>query len=393
MPIITGSTPGTAPLLQATTTATEVVNKAAQEVRNVLDPTNGADQAILIDYVNRIQLQMNRASRWAYLLSDVFYFITQRGQTDYYIGVEGQSEAGEVDTLLNLNDVDYISRNSVFDVTHAVQLQKLDEKPYATSISLRDAQFRPGIPAVWRNDLLRPDVVQLFPVPDNQNDYQPVPASPYVFYTPGGSLANRTYYSVYTFTDNFGNEGTASQREARSDVAAGNVAVFKSPQLPYNIDGTGSSYTGYNVYASSTSTQWKKQNPSPINIGTDWTEATTGLISGATPPTTSALLRMDGYLIGFRYIRQRQILTELGSICQIPDVYKDVLCAGVTWLACQYLRLYQESSQWFQIYQAGIRDMIRDRNAGPRENDFVRPDTASLGIGNYTPYDDTFGEV
>ena len=96
------------------------------------------------------------------------------------------------------------------------------------------------------------------------------------------------------------------------------------------------------------------------------------------------------YIIGFRYYRQRQIVTSLADVVQIPDVYKDILIAGVNWLGTRYLRLHQESSMWQAEFMDGLRQMIKDRNLIPRENDFVRPDVTTIGIGSQVPYIDIF---
>lgn len=391
MPVMLGITPPFAPIQSATTTAEEIVNRAGQEVRNVLDPANANDQVIFLDYINRIQLQMLRASRWQFQWSDVIYFSTERGQTDYYIGPVGQALPGQVDTLLDLNDVDFILRNSVFDITNNRTLFKKDERPYSSALSFQDGQFRTGRPLAWRNDLLQPNVIQLYPASDNQNSYRPVPQTPYVSQSASATvLADRTYFTVVTLLDSFGNESVPCAREAWTKVEAGNVITVHSPFLPYNITSSDASYTQWNVYGGTVSGSWVKQNASPINIATDWTEPDAGLISGAAPPTVNNLIPMDGYLIGFRYFQQRQIVEELETVVQIPDVYKDIFCAGVTFLCCQYLRLHEDAARWYAQYKDGIRDMIRDRNSGPREQDYISPDNTTVGMGASINYTDPF---
>src|SRR5439155_8548740 len=66
--------------------------------------------------------------------------------------------------------------------------------------------------------------------------------------------------------------------EQTFSVTAGNVLVIPSP--PAQID-----LTGYNVYISTTSGAETRQNPVPIPIGTSFTLPTSGLITGAAPPT------------------------------------------------------------------------------------------------------------
>jgi hypothetical protein len=101
---------------------------------------------------------------------------------------------------------------------------------------------------------------------------------------------------------------------------------------------------------------------------------------------------MDGYIITFRYYKQRQVVSDPSMVLQIPDIYKDIMVAGVNWLATRYLRLHQEAQMWQMEFNDGIRQMIRDKNLTPRENDYVQPDKAGLGIGAGVPYQDFFGD-
>jgi hypothetical protein len=99
---------------------------------------------------------------------------------------------------------------------------------------------------------------------------------------------------------------------------------------------------------------------------------------------------MDGYLIRFRYYRSRQVVQNLTDTLQVPDVYKDIMCAGVNWFACQYLRIKDEAQLWLAIFKDGVREVIKDQNLQPKSNDYIVPDPASIGIGNNAPYSDTF---
>jgi hypothetical protein len=400
MPVISGVSPGYAPLLYTSTTAQDVINDTSQDVRSVLDATSVNDQTILLDFVSRIQLQILRASRWTFLLSDFIYFITVREQTKYYFGPAGQAPPGAVDTLLNLNDVDYINRSSVIDISNVNWLEKMDVPPYAQTLSFRDAQFRPGKPETWRNDLLNPSVIEVYPAPDNQNNWQPQPEAPYLSPVPGGALSLRTYAVMTTFVDSEGLESTPCDREGILTIPSAKLLKVHSPRLPQNVTSQGVAYNQYNVYAIATTNASVEnggellQNASPIPIGIDWTEPTSGLLTNtAAPPSLNNITPMDGYIIGFRYFQQRQTVTSLATVLQVPDVYEDVIVAGVNWMAFQYLRLAQEAQMWQMIYMNGIRDMIRDRNAGPRENDYIHPDDAGLGIGQFVPYIDIFDYI
>ena len=384
----------TTPVQTASTTVQAILNATSQDVRQQL-ASSGNDGSILFDYVNRIQLWMLRSSRWDFLLNlDTKYFITERERTDYWIGASGAAPAGAVDTGLNLTDLDMIERDTVFDVSNMSRLDKTKDRPFSLTLATRDAQFRPGKPAEWRQDLSTPGLLQIYPAPNNQNIYQPIPESPYLTTTTSGALAQRTYYVTVTFLDSLNNEGTACDREAIITIPANKLLVVQSPTLPFNVTTQGVSYNQYNVYASTVSQSEKLQNVSPIALGTNWTEPGTGLTTtGVASPLTNNLTNMDGYLITFRYYRQRQIVTDPSAILQIPDVYKDIIVAGVNWLAYRYLRLMQDSQMWQMEFMDGLRQMIKDRNLIPKENDFMQPDGASIGIGANVPYQDVFDYI
>lgn len=108
----------------------------------------------------------------------------------------------------------------------------------------------------------------------------PPPSAPTLGETSGGSLTGATYYVKVTYLNQYGSETTPSS-ESSQVVATNNLLVVTSP----------SSSTGavaYNVYVSTVSNTEQQQNVSPMSIGTDWTLPTSGLVSGATVPTTNS---------------------------------------------------------------------------------------------------------
>lgn len=391
-----------APIQQATTTAQSVITSASNETRGVIDWTNPAAQTLLLDWLNRVQLTLLRASRWDFLLSLPNYFITQREQTDYWVGPTQAQPNGTVDTLLNLTNVDVIQRNSVMDCSNDVSLFKTERLPFSLTLSKDDAQFRPGHPAEWRQDLFEPNILNIYPAPDNQNIWQPVPQSPLVQFLPGGSLPQRTYLVTCSFIDALGYEGDVADRETCVTIPAGFVALVKSPQMPLNITTSGVSYNQYNVYAQQIpnplqATQYSNsellQTLTPIGYGLDWTEPTSGLLTntrGIPDETNLQITPLDGYIISFKYYAQRQIVAELGDVLQIPDVYFDLMVAGVTMYAFRYLRFHNEAVERQQEFMDGVRQMVKDRNMIPRESDYVGPDQAGVGIGVRVPYDDIY---
>ena len=86
--------------------------------------------------------------------------------------------------------------------------------------------------------------------------------------TTGPALA-RTEYVTVTYVDENGE--TLASPEASQALTSGQLLTVTSP-------GASGDATGYNVYASTTSGQEVKQNATPIAIGTNWTEPTTGLV-------------------------------------------------------------------------------------------------------------------
>ncbi|MHB8406454.1 MAG: hypothetical protein ACYDCJ_13660 [Gammaproteobacteria bacterium] len=102
------------------------------------------------------------------------------------------------------------------------------------------------------------------------------PAAPVLSSVAGGTLAASTYSVQSTLVSPVG-EGLASTVSTLA-VAVDYLLTAASPAAENGA-------TGWNLYAS-TSGAPTKQNASPIPIGTNWTEPTTGLIAGAALPVT-----------------------------------------------------------------------------------------------------------
>ncbi|MHB8727577.1 MAG: hypothetical protein ACYC9K_00905 [Sulfuricaulis sp.] len=115
----------------------------------------------------------------------------------------------------------------------------------------------------------------------------PPAAAPALGSTPGGALAQTTYYARITYTTDsaltVSTETTASP-ESSLLVAVDNLLTIASPPL---VNGA----TGYNVYlgntASGGSGSETLQNAAPIAIGTSWTLPSTGLVTGVGLPVGS----------------------------------------------------------------------------------------------------------
>lgn len=125
-----------------------------------------------------------------------------------------------------------------------------------------------------------------------------LPSAPTLSQVAGGALSGRTYYVRLTYQTPYGE--TMWGTEASFVVSANNLLVVTSP-----AGSSGAAFSiGWNVYVDTVSGSETKQNtPTYIDIGTDWTEPTTGLIAGDDPPltwgTTLSFLRQPRKVPGF----------------------------------------------------------------------------------------------
>ena len=381
MSIIVIGSPASAssPSSLATTTAQNIIDCASRKVRAVLG-TSGSDADLFLEHINEIQLQILRQSRWEFLLSAPKYFMTEPQQTDYWLGTAGSNPVGTVDTGLALTDFDRMKDDSVYDRSAFKLLKRVNERPVSSGLQYASGQSRPGAPAVWRHDPFENQkILSIYPSLESENTYVVVPDTPNTQSSTAGALAARVYFIRITFVDSLGNESTASGT-ARQFIAANKVAVVKSPTLLLATLTSGIAVTGYKVYASTTQGGEVVQNGgAAINLGTNWTEGGGGLTTGsAAVPSTNAIEPMRGHLIEFRYYKNRPQVENVSDILMIPDVYWDVVCSGVAWLAFMYLKKPDEGQHWHEVYRRGVAEMIRDKNLFPRGADFIGPDKASV---------------
>lgn len=104
------------------------------------------------------------------------------------------------------------------------------------------------------------------------------PAAPTLSSTAGGTLGATTYFVKITYVNNGGE--TVGSLESSLAVAANNLLVVTSPSSSGNA-------TGWNVYVSTSTGTETKQNTTLNTIGTNWTEPTSGLVSGSSPPASN----------------------------------------------------------------------------------------------------------
>jgi len=380
--------PSTGPrLFAATTTAQNIMSATSQDVRNQISAVTTPDSNVLLDYVNRVSLDMLKVSKWWFLLSPTQQFITQTGVTNYWVGPIGSNPAGTYDTGLNLTDFRYVKPKSVVDRTNFRPLGQINEQPLSSKISYSDGTQRPGRPSVYRQDEATPNVLNIYPAPDNQALYTPQPEPPICTVTPGGALSNRIYFVTTTFVDSLGGESTAPV-VTEIFVPANMLLVVNPPIEPVGASATGIAYNRYNVYAASagtseiteiTSNSTTLQASNIFNNAT-WTEPTSGLTTnGTNPPSTNGVEPIEGYIIEFRYFRQIAQITSPGQFVQVPDDYKHVMIAGVNSLAFQFLFRAAEAQAWEGRYQQGLQKIVRDLNFMSKTGDYFGPDAASIG--------------
>lgn len=367
-------------------TFTTTVQDILDQVQSDLIYEMGSGHPKLIDYCNRIQQMLMRTSRWRFTLSEPLYFITTAEQPNYWVGPSNLVPPGNVNTGLNLTDFGIVAKDTVFDRSNNRQLKYVSKLPSGGILTFRDSMSRPGIPSVFHQDVWEgasnSNTIQLWPSPNNQNDYQPRPDAPILTTTAGGSLADRVYYVKLTLVDSMGGESSPSDMDQEIFVPAGSLLQVRMPWPKLTQNANGVLYNQYNVYVSETAGAEVLQTSSPLNCtrqyGVDWTEPTSGLVTGtATPPTNSGIAPLNGYVIEFRYFKTRLLIQEVGDVIMLPDQFKDVFVAGVNWLAYQYLKKPQEALQWAALYEAGVRGMIRDKNLFPKGGGFIMPDPAS----------------
>jgi|SRR5919109_245734 hypothetical protein len=389
-------------------TVQTIINGVSQDVRTQLSANPAtAGQPILIDYVNRTHKQMLRFSRWRFLNSEPLFFLTQKGQSVYWLGPKGQGPAGSVDTGLNLQDVQNIKKDSVVDLSNQKPLKWLSASPSGPNLLDRAGAGRPGLPSVFVHNPNDPNILFLYPPPDNQNTSQPVPQPPVVTTQSGGALPLRTYLIKITLVDQLGGESTAATTGSPIFVLGNNLAVVKSPaygifgQVPDESTVTGNQYNQYNVYAvqailnpNGTVTNEGSetlQNASPIAIGTDWVEPTSGLITtGKSVPKVNTLQPVGAYVIKFEYFKNRINLNAVSQFLQIPDDYQDIVIQGVTYFAWRILGKLQEAQLCYQEYRRGLSEMVQDKNLFPEGVEFIRPDTNSYVNTQILGYLDPF---
>jgi hypothetical protein len=368
--IISQSVTSSAPF-GATTTAQDVVNAVSQDARSQL-AASGADANIILDYINRVQKRILRDSRHPFLLSAPKRFVTQNGVVKYWLGSTGSATAGCYDTQLNLTDVGIIKEDEVWDRTQHRKLTFTAQQPLYTSFEYPDAQNRQGNPTQWNhNPLVSPYVLNIFPAPNNQNTYQSIAPAPLLTTAVSGALSARTYYVRITLIDSAGNESAAGP-EGIIYVPANSVLKVNPPDIDPSLLASGIEITNFKVYVGTTTNSETLQSTSTSSA---WTEPDSGLVAGAAYPTTSSIEYLRGNVIEFRYYKQRQTVTTLLDVLQIPDDYFDIVVAGVNAYVMLFLKRPSDAAIWQTQFNDGLRQLTRDKNLFPKGGQaFIAPD-------------------
>lgn len=378
MPIIlqSGASGGSCDLL-----VSDILACVSQDVRQVLSNsgTPAGDLALLIDYTNRISLEVLRFSRWKFLQSAPQLFVTLPGVTDYFVGV-GSAPYGTANTELAISNIQSIKRDMVFNRSANKPLAKTDDPPLSISLQL------PQRPLFWRNDVSSPYVLNVYPPPDANSEQTDVtPTGPIATNSVGGALLPRVYYVQTTFLDSTGGESLPSV-ESVYVVPAGQLLTLRSPALEIGgasgvLSVTCSDNTvinRWNAYISQ-GTPGVETLQATNTLGTDWTEPVTGVTTtGASTPSQYSLAPLGGYVVEFRYFQSRTPLIAPNQCVQVPGDYRDVMCAGVNWLAYKYLKKDDEAQIWKSVFERGKIEMIKDANLFPRDGEFIHPDPMAV---------------
>lgn len=103
------------------------------------------------------------------------------------------------------------------------------------------------------------------------------------------------------------------------------------------------------------------------------------------------------YAIEFRYWIKQFAITALSQPLQIPTEYLDIVVAGVNMFAYEFLKNDpQATAFWRDMFQKGLRDMVRDEHQIPRGAQYVSPDPGTQKTGfpfNAGTMDDFFARM
>lgn len=371
-----------------TTTVQDVIDSVSRDVRQQLSSSATPDTDILMDFTNRISSELLRYTKWQFLLSPPKRFVTQVGIQNYWIGTAFTGPTTSLETGLNLADLRIIKPDSVKDRSNFRLLKQVTDAPLTARFNFADDTSRLGRPANWQQDLADANTIVLYPAPDNQNNYQPVPECPIVSVVAGGALPARNYRVSVTYVDDLGNESTAP-RPTDLFLRANRLLTVQAPAPPTQA-GNAIQYGRFNVYVGTDTKSGEfDQDLSTLHLqpggpfSAAFTEPPGGVtLTGPPPPTENAVEPISGYVIEFQYYKRRLPLNVLSATLQVPDDYFDVVVAGVTAKTFKYLTRPTEYADEMNRYRAGVQAMIKDVNLYLAQPDYINPDSVSIGWGS-----------
>jgi hypothetical protein len=313
-----------------TTTAEDIINAVIQDGQ--VQTTN---RGTLLNYVNRVSMRMLRESQWLFLRSEQQLFMTQPDAAQYWIG-QGQPPAGCVNTGLELSDIYGVIPDSIYDLTNARRLTQ-DSQSVLIGYNLRykDASYRAAQPRTYNYDPNVYGILSLYPPPDNENLFNPIPNSPVCNYVQGGSIATtRTYYTLVTLVDSDGGESVPCYQPSITTVPSGHLLTVNSPTLEVTSASL-TAYPYYNVYVSNTtgnSGTFYLQNSAPVPSNTIWTEPLTGIGNNTAPASSINLQNSLGQTYTLGVAPGGQLITTFQSYPSsgFPTYLKD--SSNYTWL-------------------------------------------------------------
>ena len=309
--------------------AQDIVNAAIQDSQ--VQTTN---RPALYDYTDRIHQRILRESQWRFLLSDPQHFVTMPGVSNYTL-VSGTAPAGSFQTNNLLSDFGNLAPGTIFNVSTWNKLE--EDSDTCTTISAivnKDGSRRTGIPKTYSNSLDDPGTITLFPVPDGDNFYYPIPETPVVTYSSvlGCTLPSRIYYGVVTFVDSLGGESTQCNIPFTIQVPAGCVVTIHTPDNSIgSISGNQTYYGFWNLYIGYSMSNYYRQNTTPIQLGTNWVEPIYGINAGYLPVPLVLGLPPANNGVTLQIQNTGDLVTTVTNSPVIPSFWALVDSNGVLW--------------------------------------------------------------
>lgn len=288
--------------------------------------TATTNRSVLLDYLNRVHQRILRESQWAFLKSDRQYFLTVPGAQNYWVGDVTQKPLRSVETGLNLVDFDNLLLDTVEDESYGHNLSFASARVRnVIGTKYQDGQDTPGMLRSFSVQYDEPGDITLHPMPDDNNQYQPVPSSPVAYFSPSGYLPPRLLYIVCTLVDTNGGESVQSAQPTIISVPTGQLVTVAPPE---RIVGSaiGILYTRWNIYVGTSLENLTLQNEQPIPVDQTFTESIFGFGRTLYPSSTYSV--DPTYYLG---VTDNGLLQQTIESTYIPDGLILADTSGVRW--------------------------------------------------------------